>query len=102
MMSESLITKETSLPDIRLENNDFEKFRVGPYATNSKLILVDPVDDDEEIRVHRLLISKRMTMRDLKKRKNVTHLDRYCFIIDHHFILHYIGLANRIKLFKYF
>ncbi len=48
MMSESLITKETSLPDIRLENNDFEKIRVGPYATNTKLILVDLVEDDEE------------------------------------------------------
>jgi hypothetical protein len=48
MMSESLITKETSLPDIRLENNDFEKIRVGPYATNTKLILVDLVEDDED------------------------------------------------------
>jgi hypothetical protein len=28
MMSESLITKETSLPDIRLENIDFEKLSI--------------------------------------------------------------------------
>ena len=33
-----------------------QKIRVGPYATNSKLILVDPVADDEEILVHRLIL----------------------------------------------
>ncbi len=42
------------------------------WSVRNKLTQTDPdlVDDDEEIRVHRLLISKRMTMRDLKKRKN--------------------------------
>jgi hypothetical protein len=93
MMSESLITKETSLPDIRLENNDFEKIRVGPYVTNTKLILVDLVDDDEEIRVHELGCPQ-LTMRDLKKRKELfTHLYR----IDHHFHLTLHWLGNRIN-----
>ncbi len=30
------------------------KIRVGPYATNSQLILVDPVDDEEI--VHELIL----------------------------------------------
>ncbi len=74
MMSESLITKvkETSLPDIRLENNDFWKIRVDPYATNTRWsnwswALVDLVDDEEEI-VHKLILQRWQC--DLKKRKN--------------------------------
>jgi hypothetical protein len=31
--------KETSLPDIRLENNDFWKIRVDPYAMNENWFL---------------------------------------------------------------
>jgi hypothetical protein len=51
-----------------------------------KLILVDLVDDEEVVE-----LLQRLTMRDLKKRKELfTHLDRYCFI-DHHFIdLHWL------------
>jgi hypothetical protein len=50
MMSESLITKETSLPDFRLENNDFENpgWSVrNERHTVTKLILVDPVEDED-------------------------------------------------------
>jgi hypothetical protein len=43
-----LITKETSLPDIRLENIGSGKLSC-PYANERQLILVlvDPVDDEE-------------------------------------------------------
>ncbi len=38
MMSESLIIKETSLPELRLENIDRKnESGSGPYATNTKL-----------------------------------------------------------------
>ena len=60
MMSESLIikVKETSLPDFRLEKIDTKNpgwVRTQRTHTMTKLILVDPVDD-EEIRVLRLPI----------------------------------------------
>ena len=75
--------KETSLPYIRLENIDKLRFVRNELT---QLILVDPVDDeDEEIRP-RTSDPPTLTMRDLKKRKELfTHLDR----IDHHFFLHF-------------
>ena len=48
MMSDFRYEIKTSLPVIRLEKFD-TKIRVGPYATNDtrKLILVDPVEDED-------------------------------------------------------
>ncbi len=50
MMSESLIikVKETSLPDIRLENIDWKSVDPSQQNDTQKLILVDLVDDDED------------------------------------------------------
>ncbi len=61
MMSKLFDMKlKTSLPDLRLENIDTKNpgwfVRNERTTNNDQLILVDPVDD-EEIRVHRLLIS---------------------------------------------
>jgi hypothetical protein len=69
MMSESLITKETSLPDITLENFDFENWSVCLNETthDDQLILVDPVDDEE---VEELL--QRLTMRS-KETEELVH-----------------------------
>jgi hypothetical protein len=48
MVSESLITKETSLPDFRLENIDWKNRFVSTKTIHvDQLILVDPVDDED-------------------------------------------------------
>ncbi len=75
-MSDFRYEIKTPLPVIWLENIDTKKIRVGSVRnehTVIKLILVDLVDDDE---VEELL--QRLTMRDLKKWKNInTHpIDR--------------------------
>jgi hypothetical protein len=38
---------KTSLPEFLDFENWHKKIRVGPYATNDELILVDPVEDEE-------------------------------------------------------
>jgi hypothetical protein len=48
----------------------------------TKLILVDLVDDEEVVE-----LLQRLTMRDLKKRKELLTLIRS---IDHHFTLHWL------------
>jgi hypothetical protein len=76
-MSDFRYEIKTSLPVIWLETIDTKKIRVGPYATNwtiDQLILVDPVDDEEVVEDSSTdWSSKRLTMLDLKKRKNVIH-----------------------------
>ncbi len=79
---------KTSLPDLRLENIDFEKKLVGPSQRNDarfdQLILVDPVDDEE---VEELL--QRLTMRS-KEKKDYHSSDHYLIIT---FLL-YNGFGN--------
>ncbi len=50
---------KTSLPVIWLDNIDTKKIRVGSDATNTnndQLILVDPVDDEDEEIFHKLIL----------------------------------------------
>ena len=96
LMSDVRYEIKTPLPDFRLENNDFEKSgSIRTQRTTHKLILVDLVDVDK-VRVHRSGFTQ-LTMRDLKKWKNINTHPIY-IIIDHHFTL--AGLV--IDLFKYF
>ncbi len=57
MMSESLITKETSLPDIRLENIDWKILSVRTQRNDTRQTdPVDLVDDEVEEIVHELIL----------------------------------------------
>jgi hypothetical protein len=83
---------KTSLPVIWLETFDTKNpgWSVCYELTVTKLILVDPVDDEEEIRPR--TDPPNVWQCDLKKRKNVnTHpIDRSSL---------YIGYGNRINFF---
>jgi hypothetical protein len=83
MMSDVFDTKfKTSLPDLRLENIDFEKL-VGPSQRTRNETDPDLVDEE----VEELL--QRLTMRNLKNRRIInTHP------IDRSSLLTYIGLGN--------
>jgi hypothetical protein len=55
MTSDIFDTKfKTSLPDLDLKL--LTQIRVGSYATNTQLILVDPVEEDVEEFVHGLIL----------------------------------------------
>ena len=71
---------------IRTQRNDTQK-----------LILVDLVDDEDP---GPQTSDLQLTMRDLKKRKIITH--PIVIVIDHHFILHYTGLAIEFIHFQIF
>jgi hypothetical protein len=71
----------------------FEKSgSICTQRTTHKLILVDVVEVDEEIRVHRLILQT-IDNGDLNKWKNInTHpID----LIDHHFLSYFKWLGNR-------
>jgi hypothetical protein len=80
---------KTPLPDVRLEIL-IEKIRVGSVRNEhetTKLILVDPVEVDK-VRVHRSGFLQ-LTMRDLKKRKIITHpIDRSSLYLT---LLYWLG-----------
>ncbi len=84
---------KTSLPELRLENIDFEK-SVDPSQQNDtqKLILVDLVDDEEVVE-----LLQRLTMRDLKKRKELLTLIRSIITF---ITLHWLRQSNIFT--KYF
>ncbi len=84
-MSDFRYEIKTSLPVIWLENIDKKNpswVRTQRTHTVTKLILVDLVDDEEVVE-----LLQRLTMRDLKKRKELLTLIRS---IDHHFTLHWL------------
>ena len=91
---------KTPLPVIWLENIDTKKIRVGSVRnehTVTKLILVDPVDDEDVEDSSTDWSSKRLTMCDLKKRKNIIHSS---WSNRSSLYLLYTGLAIEL-IFKY-
>ena len=71
------------------------KIRVGSYATNTQLILVDLIDD-EDLRPQ--TDPPTLTMRDLKERKIITHPIVIILSSIITFILHYTGLAIELNI----
>ena len=92
-MSDFRYEIKTSLPVIWLENIDTKKSGLVRTQRTEQLILVDPVDDEDVEDSSTDWSSKRLTMCDLKKIKNVNTHPIY-IVIDHHFLL-YFGFGNQ-------
>ena len=80
MVSESLITKETSLPDFRLWKYWLKKsIRLDETIHVDQLILVDPVED-EDVEDSSTDWSSNFDNARSKEKKDYHSSDRYCFI----------------------
>jgi hypothetical protein len=88
MMSDVRYEIKTPLPVIWLENIDTKNpgWSVRNEQTMTKLILVDPVDDEELKRfVHGLILQTSDNVRS-KEKKECYSLILIYIVIDHHFL----------------